>query len=162
MIRVLATFGLIGMVKPGPGTWGSLAAIPAAWGVHQVAGFQGLIFATIILMFAGIKIIERYVEEVLEEDPSEVVIDEVVGMWVALLPISYGAQSAGVPFTALWPGIITAFFAFRILDITKPGPIGWADRRGGPMGVMLDEVFAGALAAVLVIGIAAVAHLRGW
>lgn len=162
MIRFLATFGMIGMLRPGPGTWGSLAAIPAAWVLHAIAGFQGLAFATVIVMLAGVKVIERYVEDVLEEDPSEVVIDEVVGMWIALWPISYGAQNAGVPFTALWPGIITAFFVFRLLDIFKPGPIGWADRRGGPFGVMLDDVFAGLLAAVIVVGIAAVAHLQAW
>lgn len=160
MIQFLATFGWSGLIRPAPGTWGSLAALPAAWGIHALAGFPGLVFATVIVTLAGIKVIERYVEDVLEEDPSEVVIDEVVGMWVALWPISYGADAVGVSVLALWPGIVTAFVLFRLLDITKPGPIGWADRRGGPTGVMLDDLFAGALTAILVVGLAAVWHLQ--
>ena len=49
---------------------------------------------------------------------------------------------------------------FRIFDIWKPGPVGWADRRKGPTGVMLDDVFAGALAGLVVTILAGVAH--GW
>jgi phosphatidylglycerophosphatase A len=49
---------------------------------------------------------------------------------------------------------------FRLFDIGKPGPVGWADRRKGPTGVMLDDVIAGAMAAAVVMAMAAVAH--GW
>jgi len=54
----------------------------------------------------------------------------------------------------LYPGIITAFLFFRLFDIWKPGPVGWADRRGDALGVMLDDVIAGVFAAV-VVGISA-------
>ncbi len=59
-----------------------------------------------------------------------------------------------------WPGWISAFVLFRLLDIWKPGPVGWADRRKGPTGVMLDDVIAGLMAAVLVTLMAGLAH--GW
>ena len=64
----------------------------------------------------------------------------------------------GVDITALWPGWIAAFVMFRLFDIIKPGPIGWADRRNDAVGVMLDDVIAGAFAALCVWGMAAVAH----
>ena len=49
---------------------------------------------------------------------------------------------------------------FRLFDIWKPGPVGWADRRKGPTGVMLDDVIAGLMAAVVVTLMAGIAH--GW
>lgn len=93
-----------------------------------------------------------------DPDPSEIVIDEVAGMWLALWPVSIGAMMQGVAVTALWPGWVVAFVAFRAFDILKPGPVGWADRLHTPLGVMLDDVIAGAFAAVVVIALAALAH----
>ena len=86
-------------------------------------------------------------------------IDEVAGQWVALFPVSYGAMFAGVPITALWPGWVVGFLAFRLFDILKPGPVGWADRRDDPLGVMLDDVIAGALAALVVAISGALYHV---
>jgi phosphatidylglycerophosphatase A len=48
-----------------------------------------------------------------------------------------------------WPGLLAAFLLFRLFDIFKPGPVGWADRRHGAVGVMADDVIAGAIAAVI-------------
>jgi phosphatidylglycerophosphatase A len=64
----------------------------------------------------------------------------------------------GAALTALWPGWIVAFVAFRLFDIWKPGPIGWADRRGDALGVMLDDILAGVAAALCVILGAWLAH----
>ena len=86
------------------------------------------------------------------------VIDELAGQWIALLPIAIGATHAQVSFWALWPGVLTAFVAFRLFDILKPGPVGWADRRDDPLGVMLDDVIAGVFAAIVVMIGAAVSH----
>jgi phosphatidylglycerophosphatase A len=91
-------------------------------------------------------------------DPSEIVIDEVLGQWIALLPLAWGAARAGVPVEALWPGWVAAFILFRLFDIWKPGPVGWADRRQDALGVMLDDAIAGLLAAIGVMGLAALAH----
>ena len=93
-----------------------------------------------------------------DHDPSEIVIDEVTGQFIALLPLSYASWMHGIDILAMWPGWIAAFALFRLFDITKPGPIGWADRRGDALGVMLDDVIAGIFAAIGVIGLAGLWH----
>jgi phosphatidylglycerophosphatase A len=73
-------------------------------------------------------------------DPGWIVIDEFAGQWIAMLPL------------IVWPGVIgliAAFGLFRLFDITKPGPVGWADRRHDAVGVMADDVIAGAIAAAI-------------
>ena len=87
-------------------------------------------------------------------DPSEVIIDEVAGQWIALLPLAVGATHAGASLFALWPGWVAAFLLFRLFDIWKPSIIGWADRRSDAIGVMLDDCFAGLFAALSVIALA--------
>ena len=77
------------------------------------------------------------------------------------MPLSAGLWFAGAPPQLFpWPGWVSAFLLFRLFDIWKPGPVGWADRRPGPTGVMLDDVVAGLIAAALVTLLAALAH--GW
>jgi phosphatidylglycerophosphatase A len=93
------------------------------------------------------------------EDPSEIVIDEVAGQWVALWPVSVGASMTGSDILALYPGLIVAFVAFRAFDILKPGPVGWADRQHGAFGIMADDVIAGWLAAMIVALAAVLGHL---
>ena len=73
-------------------------------------------------------------------DPGWVVIDEFAGQWIAMLTL--------VRLTPL--GLLAAFLIFRLLDITKPGPIGWADRQEGPAGIMADDIIAGAIAAGII------------
>ena len=91
-------------------------------------------------------------------DPSEIVIDEVVGQWIALLPVAYGAGMMGISPDRLWPGWIAAFALFRLFDITKPWLVGWADRRDDALGVMLDDVIAGVFAAIGVIVLGGLYH----
>ncbi|MBJ3762905.1 phosphatidylglycerophosphatase A [Maribius pontilimi] len=158
MNRLVTTFFYAGLLKPAPGTWGSAAALPVAWLLHVVGGPWLLALGAGVAFFWGLKATTTEVARLGQEDPSEIVIDEVVGQWIALLPISIGAAHAGVAITALWPGWIAAFALFRLFDILKPGPVGWADRRGDPLGVMLDDVIAGVFAALGVIALAALAH----
>ncbi len=70
-------------------------------------------------------------------DPGWVVIDEVAGQLLAL----YGLAHLSLL------GMLSAFLIFRVLDVVKPGPIGWADRQGGAAGIMADDVIAGAVTA---------------
>jgi phosphatidylglycerophosphatase A len=82
-----------------------------------------------------------------QKDDRRIVIDEVVGQLIALAPLLCFADRAGVSSLAL---LGAGFLLFRLFDIWKPGPIGWAERRfKGGAGVMLDDVVAGALAAVV-------------
>lgn len=159
MSRLIATFGGVGDLRPGPGTWGSLAALPLAWAVHALGGFWLFALATFVIAAVGWWAVERELQGTEHEDPSEIVIDEVAGMFVALWPVSYGADFAGTTFLALWPGIVTAFLAFRLFDIWKPGPVGWAEGLDRGVGVMADDLIAGWLAALVVAAFAVIAHL---
>lgn len=158
MSHLIATFLYVGHLKPAPGTWGSLAALPAAFLVAQWAGFFGLLFATVIVCVVGYWATLEETRGKADHDPSEIVIDEVAGQWIALLPVVYGANMMQADLLSLYPGWIAAFALFRLFDITKPSLVGWADRRNDAMGVMLDDVIAGVFAGVGVIVLAAVAH----
>ena len=72
-------------------------------------------------------------------DPGWVVIDEVAGQWIALLGLGRVTPV----------GLLAAFALFRLFDITKPGPVGWADRQHGAFGIMADDAIAGAIAAAI-------------
>ena len=159
MSHLIATFFYAGHIRPAPGTWGSLAALPAALLIYMIAGPWGLLAGVVLAYVLGHWATAEETRGKDDHDPSEIVIDEVCGQWIALLPVAFGAAQAGAPITALWPGWIAAFLFFRLFDITKWGPVGWADRKHGPTGVMLDDVFAGIMAAICVIILAAIAHI---
>lgn len=144
---LIGTVGGVGYLRPAPGTWGSLAALPLAWVLHQLGGFPLLALATAGACFAGLWATHVMTAGQADHDPSEIVIDEVAGQFLALWALSLPAWLHGLDISALWPGWIAAFVLFRLFDITKPGPVGWADRRGDPMGVMLDDIIAGLFAA---------------
>ncbi len=156
--RFVATLGGVGLMPRGPGTWGSLAALPLGAALHAIGGPWLLIIAAVALFFEGLWATTQITRWQDDQDPSYVVVDEVVGQWVAILPLSFGAWHVGASILALWPGWIAAFVLFRLFDILKPGPVGWADRLHTPLGVMLDDVIAGALAAIGVIALAALSH----
>jgi phosphatidylglycerophosphatase A len=161
MTRLIATFGYVGLIPVAAGTCGSLAALLAGYLLHRAGGFPLLAAAAAAAYALGTWATRVETFEQHDLDPSHIVIDEVVGQWVALMPLSLGLWLAGAPPGLFpWPGWVFAFLFFRLFDIWKPGPVGWADRRKGPTGVMLDDVFAGLLAAAAVTLMAAVAH--GW
>jgi len=155
--RAIATVGGVGLLRPAPGTWGSVAALPLGWAVMQA----GPVVFTLVCLGLG-PVAWWATREATrgggDHDPSEIVIDEVLGQWIALLPLVWGAARAGVPVHALWPGWIAALLLFRLFDIWKPGPVGWADRRSDALGVVLDDAVAGALAAIGVMILAGAAH----
>ncbi len=158
MTRLIATAFGVGYLRPAPGTWGSLVAIPLVWAIHVLGGPIGIVLATLVFFFAGWWATKVETQGKADHDPSEIVIDEVAGQFLAFWPVSFGAAHVGAHITALWPGWITAFVLFRLFDIWKPGPVGWADRRGDALGVMLDDIIAGIFAAIGVILFAAIAH----
>ena len=153
---LVSTWFGAGFLPIAPGTWGSLAAIPIAhlvvvlWGIWGLAGFA-LGVAVIGIHASGETARLRGVK-----DPSEVVVDEVAGQSIALLPV-YVLIPPGA--TALRVGtVLLAFLLFRILDVWKPGPIGWLERLPGGFGIMADDLLGGAVAAAM---IAAGLLLRG-
>ena len=130
---LLATWFGCGTLPLGPGTWGSLAALPLAWLLAARGGTPVLAAATAAVLLVGWWAAAVYVRRTGVEDPREVVIDEVAGQWLTLLFVR--------PDPLLY---LAGFAAFRLFDIWKPWPVGWADRTiGGGLGVMLDDVLAG-------------------
>lgn len=156
--HAIATVLGVGHLRPAPGTWGSLVALPLAWLLHALGGPWLLVIGAVAAFVAGLWATARETEGQDDHDPSEIVIDELVGQWIAFLPVSIGAAHVGAGLTALWPGWIAAFLLFRLFDIWKPGLIGWADRRGDALGVILDDVIAGVFAAIGVMILAALSH----
>lgn len=133
----LATGFGIGRVPVAPGTVGSLAAAALAVPIVAAGGPLALGLAAAAAALVGIPAAAAAARAMKREDPGAVVIDEFAGQWLALLP---AANDLGA-----WT---LAFLAFRLFDVWKPGPVGWADRRiGGGLGIMLDDVIAGILAA---------------
>ena len=156
---LIATFFGVGRMPAAPGTFGSLAAIPVALLLHWIGGFPAFMMGLSIVLVAGWWSTAGYLMETGRDDPPEVVIDEVAGQMIALMPVSYGFWALADPLPVIaWPGWVAAFLLFRLFDIWKPGPIGWADRKPGTSGVMLDDVFAGLAAAVCVMALAALFH----
>ncbi len=158
MRRLILSFFGAGYLKPAPGTWGSLAALPAAWGITALGGPILLVAATVAAYFVGRDATQAETDASNDHDPGWIVIDEVVGQWIALLPVAFGAWRAELSPLALWPGIVAGFLFFRLFDIWKPGPVGKADARNDATGVMLDDVWAGVFAGICVVTLAVVAH----
>lgn len=159
MRRFALSFGGTGYLRPAPGTVGSLAAIPAGLIVLKLGGVLGFLIAILGLFALGYWLIEQENASSEVHDPDWIVIDEVVGQWIAFLPVIIATAQTGVSATKLWPGLVAAFCFFRLFDIWKPGPVGWADRRDDAAGVMMDDVLAGVLAAICVVLLAVLAHM---
>ncbi|HPE24550.1 MAG TPA: phosphatidylglycerophosphatase A [Albidovulum sp.] len=156
--KLIATFIGAGLLRPAPGTWGSLAALPVAWALMTLLGPLALIPAAAAVFALGWWATAEETRGKEDHDPAEIVIDEVAGQWIALFPVALGVAHTGADLRDLWPGWIAAFVLFRLFDIWKPWLVGAADRRGDALGVMLDDVWAGVFAAVGVAVLAALAH----
>lgn len=155
-------FGL-GLLRPAPGTWGSAGALALGVVIDRYLGAPGLVVATLIAVIAGFWACNRELADRPGADPSEIVIDEVAGQWIALLFPSIAFFSRGWEGWMPYPGWLAAFLFFRLFDIWKPWVIGRADRRGDPAGVMLDDLWAGLFAGIAVVVAAGAWHgLMGW
>jgi phosphatidylglycerophosphatase A len=137
-----ATLFGIGRLPFAPGTWASLAALPFAWVLLRLGGVTALGVGVSVAIAIGIWACDVYVQETGKSDPSECVIDELAGQWIACM-----AASLTLPAFAL------AFVAFRLFDIWKPWPISAAETARGGLGVMADDLVAGFFAAVVVAAV---------
>lgn len=142
---ILATWFWSGWLRPAPGTWGTLAGIPFAIPILIYGGPIALLGAAVICFAVGCWAASQYDAATGGHDASEIVIDEVAGIWVTL-----GFSCMFVPFSAYV--VVIAFFWFRVFDITKPFPVRLADKNvEGGFGVMLDDFMAALYAAMLTI-----------
>lgn len=148
MTRLVTTVLGLGHLRPAPGTWASAVAVLAGVLIDRFLGFPALVAATLAVTAAGFWACGRELAGRPGDDPSEIVIDEVAGQWLALLFPAAAFWNRGVEDWALvaWPGWVAAFVFFRLFDIWKPWLVGRADRRGDAPGVMLDDLWAGLFA----------------
>lgn len=150
--RSIATVFGIGFVPFAPGTVASLVALPVAWLITYSSNRFVLLLAGIFVGAIGAWACELYVRAKKDKDPSECVIDEVSGQWIACSFVS-GAFGMFSAHTLI--GYAIAFVLFRALDISKLWPINWIERiTPGGLGVMLDDILAGAMAGIVIVVLA--------
>ncbi len=138
LVTLIATYLGTGYSPIWPGTTGTLATIPLAYGLLK-CGHAWLYLATVVLFLVGIWAAGEYCALTGEPDSRKVVIDEVVGYLLCLW---------AVPYTPM--NLLVAFLLFRLFDTWKPWPIRLVDRHvKGGFGVMADDVCAGAVSAGL-------------
>ena len=138
----IATWFGSGLIRPMPGTWGTLAALPFAY-LLLVLHPWALLLAVLLILPLSLWAAERFTATVKDKDSSMIVVDEVIGVWIALLPVDPSLSSFAI-----------GFCVFRFFDIVKPWPISWLDKnvKGAP-GVMADDMLAGIFTAFCLIGL---------
>jgi phosphatidylglycerophosphatase A len=147
---LVATFFGVGRLGPGPGTWGSAAAVMiwAVLGRWTAAQFQWMVLGALAMLAVavGIPAATRFARASQLQDPQSVVVDEVAGQWITVLfaPVS-------------WKTLLVGFILFRAFDILKPPPVRQLERLPEGMGIVMDDVAAG-LYALLVMQL--VLHFR--
>lgn len=134
----LATAFGIGRLPWAPGTWASLAGLPIAWALSWAGGTTAIALAAGTAAAVGVWAAHAHTLGAAKQDPPEVVIDEIAGQWLAL---SVAPRAVGA--------YLAAFLLFRLFDIWKPWPVRAAERLPGAVGVIADDLVAGAYAAVV-------------
>ena len=131
--HVIALFFGAGVLRPGPGTWGSAAAAAVFLAFEPVLAGPALFIPGLAAFLAGIWAAQRTGEDLGVQDAGAIVIDEVAAVWLLL---------AALPAGGFWAA--AGFSAFRVFDIIKLPPASTIDRSmHSGFGVMLDDLFAG-------------------
>lgn len=158
MSQMITTFFGVGKLRPAPGTWGSAAAVALAVLVYELGAPLlvplGFVLATVLGFWA----VPRAIAGQADKDPSEIVIDEVAGQWLAMCFTVIPLWRHGVSILDAWPAYVVPFLLFRLFDIRKPWLVGRADRRGDAAGVMLDDLWAGLFAGIGSVILAGLYH----
>ena len=139
--RLVSTWFGCGLSPAAPGTAGSLAGLVIAIALHEFAGlvWWHLLLLSAILFPLSVWAATRTARETGIKDPGMVVVDEVIGQWIALA----GAH----PFN--WKSYLAAFILFRLFDIWKPPPVRQLEALPEGLGIVADDVMAGCYAALL-------------
>ena len=136
--HLLATWFGMGMIRPGPGTWGSAAAL-VMWYFLEFSYSYTYFILPIFILFSWY-ICFKASMDCDSDDHQSIVIDEVAGMLLALSFVAHDILN-----------YIYAFLLFRLFDIWKPWPISWVDKNiKGGIGVLLDDLIAGLFAGVII------------
>ena len=149
--RLFITFFGTGLAPKAPGTAGSLAALVVGIAILQVVPMQTLFMLTLAITIIGIFEINKYEKATNSHDDKSIVIDEVAGMWIALMFALASAKTMSYEYAELI-AIVGSFAAFRLFDIWKPSTIGLIDRKvKGGLGVMGDDILAGIAGGLLTV-----------
>lgn len=142
----IATVG-VGYLPLAPGTWGSLVSVAIFLLLSRIASgmslFGVVVVVTVFATAAGIWAGTRTEALVGRKDPGKVVVDEVAGQLIATLPLTLFTH------WSIW-AVIVSFILFRFFDIVKPYPANRLQELEGGLGIMCDDLVAGAYAAVIV------------
>jgi len=143
----IATVGGLGFCRPAPGTWGTLGALPIALMIYLWGGMSAYIIAFFIFLALGYIATKSFEKQSGSHDSKMIVIDELLGLWIALTPSFFFGEVSVVHIAA-------AFVLFRIFDIIKPYPIRDFDRDiDGAVGVIADDIVAGQYAAIVMVAL---------
>ena len=139
----IATLGGIGLFPLAPGTVGSIFG----WIIFIVLShYIEMIFATVLIIFLSIYVSDLATKDLVNKDHKSIVIDEMAGIWLAMIPVIYIASSQ---YERTLYAILTLIF-FRLFDILKPYPISYVDKNfKGGFGIVLDDLIAGVFAGIL-------------
>ena len=149
--RLFITFGGTGLAPKAPGTAGSFAALIVGVLLLELVPMQTLFMLTLAITIIGIFEINKYEKATSSHDDKSIVIDEVSGMWIALMFAIASAETMAYDY-AYEIAIVGSFAAFRLFDIWKPSVIGTIDRKvKGGLGVMGDDIVAGIAAGMLTV-----------
>ena len=147
---MIATFFGSGLAKYAPGTFGSLATLPLAFLMAYYFGFKGIFYSALIVFFVGVYAVKEATKNSKEKDPGKIVIDETAGQLTSFLLVADYLQN-NLSFKAFLLYAL-GFALFRLFDIAKFGPVEWADTKlENAWGVMLDDVFAGFFATIVLM-----------
>jgi len=151
----LATGFGSGYLKPAPGTWGSLAGVAAWLALVWIARGWALpswffLAAPLALTLMAVWAADGVVRETGRKDPSFVVADEWAGVWIALTPLLFTSTLQPQPWSLWAARLVSPFLLFRLFDIWKPGVVDRSQHLPGGWGVVMDDVLAGLLAALIV------------
>ncbi|AAC06620.1 phosphatidylglycerophosphatase A family protein [Aquifex aeolicus] len=136
ILEFLATGFLVGKLPVAPGTFGTLVGIPLVLLLYLDRNLY--LFGTLIFFFLGWISSEYMVQNLRDEDPEQVVIDEIVGYLLCFLFVEPTLKS-----------LILAFIIFRVVDILKPFPVNLFENFPGGLGVMMDDVVGGLITSVV-------------
>ena len=140
---IIASVLGIGYFPVASGTVMSIIAVPLAILIARQGGGGAVIVASLLAFVIGIWACGDHVRATGRDDPSECVIDELAGQWLACAGISLGIGPGSAPEFAL------VFLRFRLFDVLKPWPISAAEKLPGGIGVMADDMLAGLAAAII-------------
>ena len=142
-IHLLALGFGSGAAPKAPGTCGTLVAVLIYWPLSQLSPEHYLLML-LVTSVMGIYICGQTAKDLGVHDHGSIVWDEFVGFWITMFAAPVG-----------WVWVVVGFVLFRFFDIIKPWPISWIDKKiTGGFGIMLDDVIAGVMAAVVLQGIA--------